>query len=330
MSPDRKPPRPPRTAGARRRRVLVIGADGLLGSRVVDGLRDTGAVGHVVAASGDEAGGSPAIARLIADTDPDTVVHLGLEPRPSRVGGRAAMKERNVIGTMQLLAACQKAPGLRRLVVKSSGAVYGCAPRDPALFAEDTPPHRPPTSGYGKDVAEAEGYVRGFARRRPDVAVTVLRFAPFAGPGVVSPLLDYLTMPVVPTVLGYDPRLQFVHIDDAVRALALAVAGSYPGTYNVAGDGAMLLSQIMRRLGRVTVPVPSFGTTFFGGLIRQAGILDFTPDQVALVRYGRVLDTERLRTRLGFEPEFSTAEALRAHAEAVRLSPLVPGWTKGY
>ena len=210
------------------------------------------------------------------------------------------------------------------------GAQDKLALRDPALFAEDTPPHRPPTSGYGKDVAEAEGYVRGFARRRPDVAVSVLRFAPFAGPGVVSPLLDYLTMPVVPTVLGYDPRLQFVHIDDAVRALALAVAGSHPGTYNVAGDGAMLLSQIMRRLGRVTVPVPSFGTTFFGTLIRQAGILDFTPDQVALVRYGRVLDTERLKTRLGFEPAYSTAEALRAHAEAVRLSPLVPGWTKGY
>jgi UDP-glucose 4-epimerase len=240
------------------------------------------------------------------------------------------MKERNVIGTMQLLAACQKAPGLRRLVVKSSGAVYGCAPRDPALFTEETPPHRPPTSGYGKDVAEAEGYVRGFARRRPDVAVSVLRFAPFAGPGVASPLLDYLTMPVVPTVLGYDPRLQFVHIDDAVRAFVLAALGAHPGTYNVAGDGALLLSQITRRLGRLTFPVLSFGSGLFGSLIRQAGIADFTPDQVALVRYGRVLDTARMRTRLGLEPAFTSAEALHAHAEAVRLSPVVPGWTKGY
>jgi UDP-glucose 4-epimerase len=134
----------------------------------------------------------------------------------------------------------------------------------------------------------------------------------------------------VPTVLGYDPRLQFVHIDDAVRALVLAVLGAHPGTFNVAGDGAMLLSQITRRLGRLTFPVVSFGSAFFGSLIRQAGIADFTPDQVALVRYGRLLDTERMKTRLGFQPRYSSAEALRAHAEAAELAPVVPGWTKGY
>jgi UDP-glucose 4-epimerase len=137
-------------------------------------------------------------------------------------------------------------------------------------------------------------------------------------------------MPVVPTVLGYDPRLQFVHIDDAVRALVLAALGAHPGTYNVAGDGALLVSQITRRLGRLTFPVVSFGSGFFGSLIRRAGIADFTPDQVALVRYGRVLDTERMRSRLGLEPGYTSAEALSAHAAAVRLSPLAPGWTKGY
>ncbi len=85
------------------------------------------------------------------------------------------MKEINVIGTMQLLAACQKAPSVRRLVVKSSTSVYGCSPRDPALFTEDMEPRRHRRSGYAKDAVEVEGYVRGFARRRPDVAVTTLR-----------------------------------------------------------------------------------------------------------------------------------------------------------
>lgn len=317
------------------RRILVIGAGGPLGRSVLGALRADASVEHVTGIDGDavfpkNVSGTPTIARVIAEADPDTVVHLGLEPRPSAVGGRAAMKERNVIGTMQLLAALSMAPGLCRLVVKSSGAVYGCAPRDPALFAEDTTPHRPATSGYGKDVAEAESYVRGFGRRRPDVAVTVLRFAPFAGPSVSSPLLDYLTMPVVPTVLGYDPRLQLVHIDDAVRALAMSALGAHPGTYNVAGDGVLLLSQVTRRLGRLSVPVVSFGAGFFGGLIRRSGISDFTSDQVDLVRYGRVLDTTRMRAPLGLAPRFSTAGALRAHAESIGLNPLIPGWTKGY
>ena len=98
------------------------------------------------------------------------------------------MKEINVIGTMQLLAACQKAPSVRKLVVKSSTAVYGSSPRDPAMFTEDLEPNALARSGYAKDSVEVEGYVRGFARRRPDVAVTTLRFANFVGPKVRTPL----------------------------------------------------------------------------------------------------------------------------------------------
>ena len=43
------------------------------------------------------------------------------------------------------------------------------------MFTEDMSAKRLPRSGYAKDVLEVEGYVRGFSRRRPDVAVTLLR-----------------------------------------------------------------------------------------------------------------------------------------------------------
>ena len=59
--------------------------------------------------------------------------------------------------------------------MKSTTTVYGASSRDPAMFTEDMEPRRAPRAGYAKDVAEIEGYVRGFARRRPDVRVTMLR-----------------------------------------------------------------------------------------------------------------------------------------------------------
>ena len=267
---------------------------------------------------------APAIATLIAKLRPETVLHLDVLAAPGQAGGRTAMKERNVIGTMQLLAACQKADSVRRLVIKSSAAVYGCAPRDPALFTESTEPHRPPRSGYGKDVSEVEEYARGFARRRPDVAVTVLRFANFLGPGVDTAFADYLSLPVLPTVLGFDPRLQFVHIDDVVQAVRTAADDTLPGTYNVAGPGALTLAQVARRLGRPTVPVPRFATAGLGQALRRAGLADFPPDQLDLLTYGRVLDTERMTGRLGFTPRYSTALAVQAHAKAARIRPLVP------
>ena len=112
---------------------------------------------------------NPLIAKVIAQAQVDTVVHMNVIATPLGAGGRTAMKEINVIGTMQLLAACQKAPSLRKLVVKSTTAVYGSSPRDPALFTEDIEPRSLPKSGYAKDAVEVEGYVRGFGRRRPDV-----------------------------------------------------------------------------------------------------------------------------------------------------------------
>ena len=199
---------------------------------------------------------NPIIAKVIHAAAVDTVVHMGVIATPLQAGGRTAMKEINVIGTMQLLAACQKAPSVQRLVVKSTSSVYGAGPRDPAMFTEEAEPRNSPRTGWAKDSAEVEGYVRGFARRRPDVAVTTLRFANFIGPGVQTPMTSYFSLPAVPTVAGFDARLQFIHEDDGLEALRIAAVSDRPGLINVAGDGMLLLSQAIRRAGRSSVPHP--------------------------------------------------------------------------
>src|SRR5262249_51391325 len=145
-----------------------------------------------------------------------------------------------------------------RLVVKSSAKVYGASPRDPAMFSEGMAPKRLPRSGFAKDSVEVEGYVRGYARRRPDVTVTMLRYANLIGPRIKTSLTRYFELPVIPTVLGFDARLQFCHEDDALSSLHIATLGGPHGTFNVAGDGVLMLSQAVRRLGRPALPIPSF------------------------------------------------------------------------
>ncbi|MEZ5096207.1 MAG: NAD-dependent epimerase/dehydratase family protein [Nocardioides sp.] len=166
---------------------------------------------------------TPVIAKVIAKEDVDTVVHMSVIATPGSAGGRGMMKELNVIGTMQLLAACQSSSRLRHLVVKSTSTVYGASSRDPAMFTEEMHAKRLPKAGYAKDVSEIEGYVRGFARRRPDVRVTMLRAANVIGPHVHSPMTSYLRLPVVPSVLGFDPRLQFLHERDLMAVLRHSV-----------------------------------------------------------------------------------------------------------
>jgi len=252
---------------------------------------------------------TPVIAKVIAKEDVDTVVHLSVIATPGSTGGRTSMKELNVIGTMQLLAACQKAPRVQSLVVKSTTTVYGASNRDPAMFTEDMEPRRAPRAGYAKDVAEVEGYVRGFARRRPDCRVTLLRCANVIGPHVSSPLTSYFRLPVIPTVLGYDARLQFLHEDDLQAVLTHSVVDGVQGTFNVAGDGVLTLAQAVRRLRRPSVPLPGLAVGNLGSLLRSAHVADFSPEQLSLLTYGRGVDTTKMRTVLGFEPAYSTASA---------------------
>jgi UDP-glucose 4-epimerase len=246
---------------------------------------------------------------VIADLGADTVVHLALVTGPDQQhGGRAAMKEQNVIGTMQLLAACQRAQGLRKLVVRSSTAAYGVSFRDPAVFTEETEPRAVPRGGFARDILDIEGYVRGFRRRRPDVTATVLRFAPFIGSTADTTLTRYFAQPLVPTVLGRDPRLQFAHFDDALEVLRRSVTEEHPGTFNVAGHGVLTLSQAIRRAGRIAVPVLEPGLSGAAGIARLLGFGRYGLDQVDLFVHGRVVDTTRLRAEYGYTPR-STAAA---------------------
>lgn len=321
----------------RTRVVLVTGVARYLGGRLARMLTEDPTIERVIGVDvvppRDDIGTAefvradirnPIIAKVIASAEVDTVVHMSVLAQPGSAGGRTIMKEVNVIGTMQLLAACQKAPSVRKLVVKSSSTVYGASPKDPAMFTEDMEPRSLPRAGFAKDSVEVEGYVRGFARRRPDVTVTVLRFANFLGPRIETPMSAYFSLPVVPTVLGFDPRLQFVHEEDGLEVLRRTAVQDFPGTYNVAGDGVLLLSQAVHRAGRPTLPLLSPFVSSIGGLVRRARVVDFSPEQLRYLTYGRGLDTTRMRTVLGFQPQWSTVATFDDFVRAHRLNKYLP------
>jgi UDP-glucose 4-epimerase len=266
---------------------------------------------------------NPLISKVVTGAEVDTVVHASLSSNPGPSGGRVAMKEMNVIGTMQLLAACQKAPSVRRMVLKSTTAVYGSSSRDPALFDETMTPKDLPSGGYAKDAAEIEGYLRGFARRRPDVSVTVLRFANIIGPNIDTVLTRYFALPVIPTVLGYDARVQLLHEEDALAVLERAASDEVPGVFNVAADGVLLLSQAIRRAGRIAVPVPSAAVGPLGRLLRSAKLIDFSPEQMRFLNFGRVVDTGRLRRQFGFAPRWTTVQAFDDFVHGRALRPVL-------
>ncbi|WP_199521201.1 NAD-dependent epimerase/dehydratase family protein [Jiangella anatolica] len=309
--------------------VMVVGVARYLGARLAERLSADAGISRVVGVDLVEPtqsiGGAEFVRADIRTSDigraidrvaPDTVVHMNILATRADAGGRTPQKEINVIGTMQLLAACQRSSSVRKVVVKSSTTVYGSGPQSPALFAEDMVSGANSRRGYEKDAGEVEAYVRGFSRRRPDVGVTILRFANVLGPEIRTGLSEYFVLPVVPVVLGRDPRFQLVHEDDCVDALRLATVEHRPGIFNVAGDGFLVLSQALRRAGRPALPLPTLGSPLVGGVLRRSGIVDMDAALVRFLTYGRGVDTTRMRTQLTFDPVYSTVATFDDFADA--------------
>jgi UDP-glucose 4-epimerase len=255
---------------------------------------------------------NPALSRLLPSTEADTIVHCGIllypEPgRPPRV-----LHEINVIGTLQLLAACERTPTLRHVIVRGSAAIYGCEGAAPQFFTEDRARAEPLRTRFQRDISELEEYFQNFARRHPDLTCTMLRFQPEIAADLDTPLVRYLTLPVVPVQLGFDPRLQLLHADDATGALASAVADPVRGPINVAPSGSISLSRLLRILRRPALPIPHpLFEPMMERLGRRLGAGTLYGDGVRLLRFGRGLDNRRLREELGYEPRFDATEAVR-------------------
>lgn len=201
------------------------------------------------------------------------------------------------------------------------------------MFTEDMSAKKMPSSGWARDSVEVEGYVRGLSRRRPDVEITTLRFANVIGPRIRTAFTDHFSLPVIPIPFGYDARLQFVHEDDCVAAIAHAVGLPGLGAVNVAGDGIITASQAANLAGRPYVLVPRMATGSITDLAKRFGLIDIGSDQLDLLSFGRGLDTSRMRDRLGFEPAYTTRAAYEDFARATkgrvmdRLPFAQPGWS---
>jgi UDP-glucose 4-epimerase len=267
---------------------------------------------------------NPVIARLLPEIRADTIVHSDvlLVPEPGK--SSAQLHDINVIGTLQLLAAIEKTQTVRTLIVRGSAAIYGAEPGAPDFFSEDMARWFAPRTRFQRDIGELESYFTAFAKRFPDITVTILRYQPTLGLQIDTPLTRYLGRPVVPTQLGFDPRLQFVHDEDAVLALEATVQRPARGAVNVAGEGSISLTKLLRLCGRLALPVPApmFGAALVAG--KRLGLPRMPPETVPWLRFGLTIDCKRLIGEVGFRPR-STLRTVEEFAGEVHGRRLLPG-----
>jgi UDP-glucose 4-epimerase len=324
------------------RRILITGISTYWGARLAQALEQNDAIEAIIGVDSEDpsrelertefvrVGTQHALLRRIVDAaEIDTVVDTRLLT-DSTVTSQRDMHENNVIGTMNILAACSGPDTtVRKFVFKSSAHYYGTAQDDPAFFTEPMGRPHPPQTPVERDIVESTAAVTDFADKSPDTSVTMLRFTNVLGPDVETAHTRLLSLPVVPMILGFDPRYQFVHEDDVVRALAHVTQFDLPGIYNVGADGVLALSEVSGLLGKQYLPIlPPWGTGLALGPLRRLGVR-VPPEMLGQLRFGRGVDNRKLKAT-GFVYRYTTRETVQAFAEFQRLRPILRGMREPY
>ena len=246
----------------------------------------------------------------------DTLVHLAFVVDP--IHDEKKMYDVNVNGTLNVLRICEEL-NIGHIIVTSSGTAYGAWPDNPPSLREDDPIRIfPPTFNYAHHKGLIEGQCAEFITQHPDIIFNIVRPCVVYGPNTDNYLSRYLkNLPAVFLPDGCDPGIQFVHEDDVARLFALLIEQKIPGAFNVAGDGTIKMSEVGALVGKKSLKIP-------GGLYRaliwllwhlRIKIVETPPGMLDYISYPWVLDTTRAKDQLGWQPRYSSREALRIMLE---------------
>jgi UDP-glucose 4-epimerase len=244
---------------------------------------------------------------VLREEEVDTVVHAAFFTDPRRDASYS--HELESIGTLNLMGACATA-GVKHVVHRSFTAVYGARGHNPAFLTEEHAPRPDERFFWIRDKLEAEQHALSFARRYPQMTVTVLRLAPLLGPGLYTFYTRLFARRVVSVVMGYDPLVQFLHPDDALAAFLAALERKAGGVFNIVPRDTISLLTTLHLAEKVTIPVPHPLAYALADLAWSTGLGEAPGGFIDYVRYLFVADGAKAGRELGFEPRYGSRDAL--------------------
>lgn len=240
--------------------------------------------------------------------DVRALVHLGVIHDPH--GDRERHHAYNVVAISRLLEHVEQLR-IPKVVVLSSGNVYGPRPDNPQFLSESAPLLGASRFSDIRDLVELDMTAQSFFWRNPKVETVILRPTNILGTVRNAPS-NYLRLKRVPTVLGFDPMIQLIHQDDVVRAILLALEPGARGIYNLAGPPPIALSQAIELLGRVPLPVPYGAARALLDRLFRWHVTSFPAPELDYIRYVCMVDDSRARSELGYAPTKDLTSTLEA------------------
>lgn len=249
----------------------------------------------------------PKLADVVQEYAIDTVVHLAAVVNPGPESRREEEYSIDVGGTENVLEAC-RLHGVRRLVVTSSGAAYGYHADNPEWLSEEHPLRGNAAFPYAHHKRLVEALLARHRDEHPALGQVVLRLGTVLGAGTQNQITHLFDKPRLLGIRGGDDRFVFIWDEDVAACLEHAVRSSVTGIFNVAGDGALSMGELARRMGKPHISLPAPLVRLALSIAKPLRLSRYGPEQVRFVQYRPVLDNTRLKRDFGFTPSKTSSE----------------------
>ncbi len=312
-------------------RILITGAAGFLGARLLQRIEDNPEMADAVMATDirpitpsrpelvetrildirDEA----AVHETFDAFSPTTVIHLAAMVTPPPGDTRRLQYEVDVLGTQYVVEACL-AQGVTRFLYTSSGAAYGYHPDNPPALVETDPVRGNEVFAYAHHKRLVEEYLEEVRANHPELQQLIFRVSTILGPTTDNQITALFERSLVTGIRGADAPFCIIADDDAVDALFHGLKTGRQGVFNLTGDGVLHLSEIAELMGGRYLALPEHLVRLALKQLSRHGLSPYGPEQVIFLKHRPVLDNRALKEDFGFTPTYTSRQAFERYRKA--------------
>ena len=220
----------------------------------------------------------------------------------------------NLGGTRAVFDYCAEY-NVKQAVFVGRHTIYGAAPDAPLYRTESEPPLAAATFPELSDLVAADLFAGSALWRNPELKTAVLRLVYTLGPSRGSTLSRFLSGPKVPLVMGFDPLFQFMHEEDASRAIVLALDKSLSGVFNVGGPSPVPLSVLCKATGRQAVSIPG---VLYPHCLGRLGFPPLPVGAINHVKHPIVVDHSLFEEATGFQCQYDEIQVMKGFLDTTQ------------
>ncbi len=300
--------------------MLITGAAGMVGQALLSELSGQSNIGRIIATDVTKPAFLPTgaefrkldvtsddVETVISEMQPDVIVHLASIVTPPKGMDLGFAYQVDVEGSRRILQAAIEHK-VKRLVVTSSGAAYGYHESNPVPLTEGDRLRGNPEFAYSHHKRLVEEMLAEARQSTPELGQVILRVGTILGAGTENQITALFRRKRLLAIIGSESPFVFIWTKDLAKILVRAATDGPLGIFNVAGDGAMGISELAAVLKKPVLRLPAWVLKLALAIAKPLKLTRYGPEQVRFLQFRPVLDNHRLKAEFGYSPELNSRE----------------------